>query len=268
MHELLPWYANGTLEPSEAAAFERHLADCADCRRELDLLKKLRIEIERHGAALLGDHPTPEQLVGSLHAEEGEVDPVEVEAVRRHLALCSSCGQEARWASGDEEARSPGPPRRPSRSARPTLTAIGWGALAAAAMLLLAVGLFLDRSPSPGGGTGVTFMALVEPTQRGASDVPEIVVAPDADRIHLLLPVDLPPDGFPATLEVMDARGRVIHRDETVDPENLYRGAFLLFSCRRTDCPDGRYVARLVPSGAPDAPTEYPFRLRTATAQP
>ena len=190
------------------------------------------------------------------------------EAVRRHLALCSTCAQEARRASGYEEARSPDASRPPARRAWPTGTAVGWGALAAAAMLLVAVALFVVRSPSPAGDTGIAFMALVEPTQRGASDVPEIVVAPDADRIHLLLPVDLPPDGFPATLEVMDARGRVIHRDETVDPENLYRGAFLLFSCRRTDCPDGRYVARLVPGGAPDVPTEYPFRLRTAPAQP
>jgi anti-sigma factor RsiW len=34
---LLPWYANGSLEPAEAAAVEAHLAECAECRADLKL---------------------------------------------------------------------------------------------------------------------------------------------------------------------------------------------------------------------------------------
>lgn len=34
MSELLPWYVNATLDRREAAQVERHLASCADCRKE------------------------------------------------------------------------------------------------------------------------------------------------------------------------------------------------------------------------------------------
>jgi len=39
---LLPWHANGTLDPAEAAWFEAHLRQCAECRADLAADKKLR----------------------------------------------------------------------------------------------------------------------------------------------------------------------------------------------------------------------------------
>lgn len=42
---LLPWHVNGTLEPAEAAWFEAHLAECADCRADLQAEEALRIEV-------------------------------------------------------------------------------------------------------------------------------------------------------------------------------------------------------------------------------
>jgi len=42
---LLPWYANGTLDPSERGAVEAHLADCAECRNELRLDLAIGAEI-------------------------------------------------------------------------------------------------------------------------------------------------------------------------------------------------------------------------------
>lgn len=39
----LPWFVNGTLERDEAAAVERHLRECARCRREVDLLRQLHV---------------------------------------------------------------------------------------------------------------------------------------------------------------------------------------------------------------------------------
>ncbi len=41
-HPLLPLYLDGSLSPREAARVEAHLKDCADARRELDELKRLR----------------------------------------------------------------------------------------------------------------------------------------------------------------------------------------------------------------------------------
>lgn len=43
--DLLPWYVNDTLDGEERARVERHLAGCAHCRAELELLKAVRGEV-------------------------------------------------------------------------------------------------------------------------------------------------------------------------------------------------------------------------------
>ncbi len=43
--ELLPWYANGTLEEPERARVEAHLAECARCREELSFLTTLAASV-------------------------------------------------------------------------------------------------------------------------------------------------------------------------------------------------------------------------------
>ena len=40
--ELLPWFANGTLDSAERAGVERHLTQCIACRHELQSLRTLR----------------------------------------------------------------------------------------------------------------------------------------------------------------------------------------------------------------------------------
>jgi hypothetical protein len=40
--ELLPWFANGTLDSAERAGVERHLTECIACRHELESLRTLR----------------------------------------------------------------------------------------------------------------------------------------------------------------------------------------------------------------------------------
>ena len=39
---LLPWVANGTLDPAELAAIEAHLGDCARCRADLEFQRLVR----------------------------------------------------------------------------------------------------------------------------------------------------------------------------------------------------------------------------------
>lgn len=39
---LLPWYVNGTLSDDERTTVDRHLRDCARCRREVEALRKLQ----------------------------------------------------------------------------------------------------------------------------------------------------------------------------------------------------------------------------------
>ena len=42
---LLPWYATGTLDPDETALVEAHVAECAECRAEVELERALASQI-------------------------------------------------------------------------------------------------------------------------------------------------------------------------------------------------------------------------------
>jgi predicted anti-sigma-YlaC factor YlaD len=57
--ELLPWYVNGTLEADESALVDAHLAECGECRADLELeralgrqVASLPVDAERGWAAL------------------------------------------------------------------------------------------------------------------------------------------------------------------------------------------------------------------------
>ena len=64
-HDLLPWYANGTLGEEDSRVFREHLRQCDACREEMDAIEQIRGELEQRGDALLEDHPTSEQLVAT-----------------------------------------------------------------------------------------------------------------------------------------------------------------------------------------------------------
>jgi hypothetical protein len=85
---LLPWLLNGSLEPDERRALEKHLGGCAACRKEL--------EQTRRAAAVYGAH-LPSAEIGALAWERplSEVDP---EIARRHLESCEGCAEGLRLA--------------------------------------------------------------------------------------------------------------------------------------------------------------------------
>jgi len=74
--ELLPWYANGTIEEEERGAIADHLRDCAQCRRELQGLG----EITQAARELAAEAPEPSDLLLGRTMERIE----KYERVRAH----------------------------------------------------------------------------------------------------------------------------------------------------------------------------------------
>ena len=66
---MLPWRVNGTLEPGDAALFEAHLAECAECRADLAANLMLR---ELYAALPTTGEPARPALLGAL---EGRLPP-------------------------------------------------------------------------------------------------------------------------------------------------------------------------------------------------
>ncbi|HEX6660661.1 MAG TPA: zf-HC2 domain-containing protein [Sphingomicrobium sp.] len=52
VEELLPWYANGQLEPNERALVEQHLLACADCQQQLAFERRMVDEFQAFSPAL------------------------------------------------------------------------------------------------------------------------------------------------------------------------------------------------------------------------
>lgn len=63
--ELLPWYANGTLDPEERAHVERHLQRCAECRRELEELEGLKAVLAQEAEEAMALAPKQEASLQS-----------------------------------------------------------------------------------------------------------------------------------------------------------------------------------------------------------
>lgn len=74
---VLPWFVNGTLEDDELADVERHLRDCARCRREVGMLRELQGAC---AAAALTSDATPayrrlSRRIGGRRGIDALVDP-------------------------------------------------------------------------------------------------------------------------------------------------------------------------------------------------
>ena len=110
LHQLLGAYLLGGLEPAEAAAFEQHLAVCADCRQELDELASLPALLDAipvsdavaltAAAAAARDRalvppepePVPRRLLDELAARRRKVRRRWVAAVGAAAAACLALG--------------------------------------------------------------------------------------------------------------------------------------------------------------------------------
>jgi hypothetical protein len=263
-HDLLPWYVNGTLEAGEREAFEEHLKRCASCSQELPVLEELRRHVSEPGWGEHAEHPDPEAL--SRVVVDGADDP----AMRRHLAVCVTCAEEARWLRGEEAAEGPAA-RHPHVAAREvrgneaprTRSATGWAvplAAAAAVMLLVAARILWS-----GGGsvsrTGLGPPVLVPAAERELGSRQDVPMPAGAAAAHMLFQVDLASDQFPARFEVIGSGGRALFTKPDLVPGDLAGGGILLFTCDRGDCPPGDYTARVTPFGASRPAIDYPFRI-------
>ena len=269
IHELLPWYTNETLDAEEAAAFEKHLSGCEACSTELDVLRKLQARLEARGEALLSDHPTPEYLMAALaaDADDADLDPGVAVEVRRHVALCASCADDAGWAM-KEAARDDQAPVSPAHAApRQSRGVPLWVWSLAAAVLLVALAMPIVVRMGAGRPMGPAVFHVVEPTERAGAGPKVVAVPPDSHWIYLMFPMDVGPGSFPLLLEIADGRGEVVHSDDSIRSEDLsQQGLFLFRVVPRRQVPDGRYVARIGPAGG-EGVTEYPFQVIAASAE-
>lgn len=287
VHTLLPWYVNGTLEPNEHDEFERHLVTCPPCRDELGKVAAMRAETARHGEAFFSEHPAPEILGALFGVGEGPLDAAAEETVRRHLAVCATCSDESRWLTGAEIAEGLrsraiaadtvsrgglddafrassriGPPAAsaPQRViARPFVMRL-WPAVAGAALAVLAT-IFVPGPWRRGPGSGPVAHGFLEPTRRTGAAIAEVLVRPEHKAIVLDIPSQLTPSQLPARIEILDATGTTVHREEGLYPAGP-AGELFTIVVPNAALPPGDYVARLEGAAPVDEPpTEFPFRI-------
>jgi hypothetical protein len=260
-HDLLPWYVAGTLTAAEADAFREHLASCATCHAELGLVGELRERLERHGRDWIAEHPSAEELVATVREPAADDHTARVQ---RHLALCDECALEASWIRGQTTAwPAPQTESRPARAPRRG-AGIGLALLAAAAGLVL--GLLLPFG-STEDAPGVVVPAFIPGAMRDDAPVPQVAVASGRQTLLLFFEVDFPPASFPLALDLLDARGERLLRQERIGAASLH-GAHLFLEVPVALVPPGRYVARITGASASEPPLLCPFEVVPPAAQP
>jgi Putative zinc-finger len=68
--ELLPWLANESITGREAARLEEHVSECAECRRELELQRKLRSAMRAEEAVVIAPQTSLQKLIQRIEAED------------------------------------------------------------------------------------------------------------------------------------------------------------------------------------------------------
>jgi Putative zinc-finger len=86
----LPWHANGTLAPLDAARVAAHVARCDDCRRELDALETMARSLRPD--AVVERSPGP-----ALARLTAKIDAFEARRERRQAVLSGTAAFFGRW---------------------------------------------------------------------------------------------------------------------------------------------------------------------------
>ncbi|MCG8458320.1 MAG: zf-HC2 domain-containing protein [Holophagales bacterium] len=249
--ELLPWFANGTLDADDRQRVEAHLATCESCRATLEDTVALGSAAARH---------LPIDLLLDL-ADGAELAAEDSELARRHLAECPACAAELAWArvDDDEPEAAPAFPRSEERTARARPSP--WLALAATALVAASITWLLTSQPwsAPERPDRRLYEPIVNPLlvelvpetlRRGDSTVPTLELDTRSSHLTLVLISELrPPAETDLLLELVGP-----------NPEASWTGEGL----RRTD--SGMYTL-LLPT-ADLVPGEYRARILTAGPAP
>ena len=156
--ELLPWYLNRTLSVTESSLVAEHLAECPECRDELEATSRVAWIHERHiPAGALTDYAFGTNLTGR-----------ERTVLERHLAHCERCREDLATAQEVAEVR---------LELAPPSGGPAWWPLAMAAslaILVLGAGLWWSsvavQEPAPTGNVAVVELLPASFGVRGATD--------------------------------------------------------------------------------------------------
>jgi anti-sigma factor RsiW len=153
VQRLLPWYLTGRLETVEHDAVETHLAQCPECRAELETERQWQLLQPGHGAQM--DVDDGWARMRARLSGEAVPQPAATAAPRRRR------WQPPLWATG---------PRLPVRAwAAPAMLSVG---------LAVAIGFTLRPAPPAG-----EYVGLNAPAQAGATAV--VRFRPDATEAQI-----------------------------------------------------------------------------------
>jgi hypothetical protein len=210
--EQLPWFASGRVGRAQAAAIERHLQRCEECRAEVSALRSMYRSIREETVSA---HVAPVRLV-AYYTRDPQCSEHDRRLIDEHLRTCHACSADL---MALERADAPVHPKR----ARRFLGAAASILIVAAAGWQLAS--WRPRSAIPAAVTHVVF----RPAQRGASAAPLIGAGPW--ELEVWLPLHASAPGY---------RARIYRSD---DPSNT------IFETSVVAGPKDESVLLLVPGG-------------------
>jgi hypothetical protein len=251
---LLPLYAAGTVTGEERASVDQHLADCASCRSELEILSEGAKLVQGYGMEIINGHIRPEQCVEYAH-DRRQLDRAAVEGIERHLQVCHRCAEEIALIE-DQNREWQQQAERPSTGARwrdalsGWLSGLRWAVLrpalaATAALLIMISGYLIYRQPLPVVVTSTPqFILLKEDMVRGEPGQTKLNRI-ELTRQHTAFVVDFPFEittspGVRYDLEITGSQGKTILTRADIKSKNAY--GYFSEKFDRTMFTAGRYV--------------------------